>query len=202
MKTWLFRPFDRIAGGPALALGLVVIVITAVVAWQAGMVTDGVLDLHFVEHTRLSKLLAMGFANWLLLAAALLIAGHWLTATRYRLVDLLGTQALARWPMLAGAGYMSIPAVGRETERLTIKLMEAMPSEPHQVVASMEYLLDALWLTLISLPVLALIVWMVWLMYHGYALVFNLRGWRAVVSFIIALVAAEIVSKFAAYWIV
>ena len=42
---------------------------------------------------------------------------------------------------------------------------------------------------------LAVVVWVVVLMYRGYAVSCDLRGSRAILSFIAAVVAAEIVSK-------
>jgi hypothetical protein len=195
MKAWLLRPFDRVSGGVALGLGLLVLGLTAGLAWRVGLQTDGVLDLHFQTGLGLVDLLVQGLVNWLVLALLLLGFGRWLSSTPFRALDLLGTQALARWPILIGVLYLAIPAVGSTIERLTLRMLEAMPSEPDQVMASSEYLLDALWLTVISLPVLACIVWMVWLMYHGYAQACNLRGQRAVFSFIGALVLAEFLSK-------
>lgn len=195
MKTWLFKPFDRVAGGPVLAAGLLVILLTALLAWRSGLQTDGVLDLHFQAGLSLPDLLLQGLINWLTLSVCLLIAGRWLSSTRFRLVDLFGTQALARWPMLLAVIYLSIPALGGRIESLTLRMLEAMPTEPDKVMASSEYLLDAMWLTLISLPLIACLVWMIWLMFHSYALTCNLRGQRAFFSFVGALLLAEILSK-------
>jgi hypothetical protein len=195
MKTWLLRPFDRVSGGAALAPGLLVLALVAGLAWRVGLQTDGVLDLHFQSGLGLVDLLVQGLVNWLALGLLLLGFGRWLSKTPFRALDLLGVQALARWPILIGVLYLAIPAVGGTIERLTLSMLEAMPSEPDQVMASSEYLLDAMWLTLLSLPVMASLAWMIWLMYHGYALVCNLRGQRAVFSFIGALILAEILSK-------
>lgn len=195
MKIWLFKPFDRLTGGPALVAGLIVVMLTAILAWRSGLQTDGVFDLHFQADLSLSDLLLQGLINWLTLSVCLLIAGRWLSATRFRLIDLFGTQALARWPMLLAVIYLSIPALGGRIESLTLRMAEAMPTEPDQVMASSEYLLDAMWLTLISLPLLALLAWMIWLMFHSYAVTCKLRGMRAFFSFIAALLVAEILSK-------
>lgn len=199
MKTWLLKPFDRVAGGPALLTGLIVLLLTAGLAWHNGLQTDGVLDLHFQTELSLIDLLVQGLINWLVLSVCLLIAGRWLSKTKFRSLDLFGTQALARWPMLLAVIYLSIPALGGRIEALTLRLLEAMPTEPDQVMASSEYLLDALWLTLISLPLMACVIWMIWLMYHSYALACNLRGQRAFFSFAGALLLAEILSKLLIY---
>jgi len=195
MKAWLFKPFERVAGGLALAMGLIVIALTAVLAWRVGLHTDGVIDLHFGPAVGLWVLIAQGLINWLTLSLLLLGAGKWLSSGRFRMLDLFATQALARWPLLIGVAWLAIPNVGGEMESRTARLMAQMPDQPGQVIAPMEYMFDAMWLLLLSLPVLAAIVWMVWLMFHGYALVTNLRGMRVFFSFAGALVLAEIASK-------
>lgn len=195
MKIWLFRPFERIAPASALVSGLVILALTVCLAWRAGLHTDGVLDLHFGPSVPWWNLIAQGLVNWLSLATMLWLTGRWLSADRFRSLDLFATQALARWPMLLAVLWMSIPAIRGEIERLTAELMAAIPTDPSQVMAPAEYLLDAMWLLLITLPVLAAIVWMVWLMYHAYALVTNLSGQRAVFSFAGAVIVAEIISK-------
>jgi len=199
LKTWLFRPFDRIAGTRALGLGAVVIALTALLAASSGLINDGVLDLHFGPELPFWVLLAQGLINWASLSAFLLIAGLWLGRGPFRWIDLLGTQALARWPMLAATAYLSIPGLNLEIRELTDELLTRMPTDPSKVMASSAYLLDALWLTLISLPSLICIVWMVWLMYHAYSISTGMKGMRAVFSFTGALVLASIASKLLIY---
>ncbi len=191
MKVWLFRPFDRVAGGPALGLGLAVITITALLAWRAGLHTDGVLDLHYGPRVAAWVLLAQGMINWLILGMLMLLAGKWLGSGRFRLIDLFGTQALARWPMLLGAAWLSIPWVAEQLQTRAARLMETLPSQAEPFIAPA----DVSWLLVLSLPGLAAVIWMVWLMYHGFALVTNLRGPRAVLGFIAVLAVAEIASK-------
>jgi len=193
IRTWLFRPFDLIAGWHAMVLGVGLIAATATVASYAGLMTDGVLDLHFGPDLPLLTLLAQGLLNWLVLSTCLLIVGLWLSRGSFRWIDLFGTQALARWPMLAAAAYLSIPWVNAEIRQLTEDLLSKMPTDPSKVMASSAYLLDAMWLTLISLPTLILVIWMIWLMYHAFALSTDLKGPRAAFSFAGALIVAIII---------
>lgn len=200
MKTWLFRPFERIAGTPALALGMLAMLLTAWLAARNGLHTDGVLDLHSGPPASLMLLIAEGLINWLSLGLVLLGTAWWLSRGRFRILDLLATQALARWPLLPAVGYLSMPPVSEEIEQITVRLMAAMPTDARRFMPSAEFLVDAMWLFLISLPVLVMIGWMVWLMVHAYLLVADLKGPRAVLSFIAALVVAELLSKVLTYW--
>ena len=198
--AWLFRPFGRIAGGQALGWGLAVLVATAALASRNGLHTDGVLDLHLGPPAALWVLLAQGAINWLSLASLLWLAGRWLSHGRFRTIDLFGTQALARWPMLLAAAWLSVPWVRHDMEARTARLLAALPTPPNAAETAgsavpAAFALDAIWLVVLSLPGLVAVVWMVWLMYHGFALVTHMRGARAVLGFIGALIAAEILSK-------
>lgn len=191
----LFRPFDRTTGPPALAFGLVVLVVTALIAAHSGLRSDSVLDLHFGPPAAHWQLIVQGLINWLAMATALLVVGRWLSRERFPTLDLFGVQAAARWPLLLSVLYLSIPAVGGRIRSLTESLVSAMPTEPTQVMADAAYMGDAFVLTLLGLPLLAFLGWTVWLMWHGYQAVTRIRGPQAVFSFVGALVAAYLVSR-------
>ena len=188
MTTWLFRPFSRIAGPLSLGIGIAVLLATAAVGWWwRGVYTDGVIDLHIGPAAPFSVFLMLSGIAWLTLAVGLLVVGHWLTNTRYRIVDLLGTQALARWPLLPASLVIGMPPYRHALEESTAAVMltggAAIP--------------DFAIVFALSLVPLAAVVWMVWLMYHSYALVFNLKGPRSVWSFALVLLVAEVLSKLA-----
>lgn len=192
MTTWLFRPFVRIAGMPALVAGVAVVAATAVIGWSwRGVFTDGVLDLHVGPAAPLAVFFAHGFIAWLSMSACALITGHALTSTKYRLVDLLGTQALARWPLLPAVAVVGMPSWRQSLQTAIANLSGGNPPTND----------DVLTVLLLSIVPLVAVGWAVWLMFHAYALVFNLKGARAAVSFIAAVVAAEIASKVLIVWI-
>lgn len=194
MKTWLFKPFERMAGGPALVTGLLAIVVTAWAAHHAGGHTGSVVSLQIGAPLRFSTLITHGLVNWLCAAVLLWAVGHWLTSSRYRILDLFGTQALARWPLLPPMLLLLIPSYRQAMETRAQRLTEATLQAPGQVTADMALLGDALFMFAMSIPLLLAVIWVVWLAFHGYALVFNLKGARAVLAFIGALVAAVILS--------
>ena len=190
MKTWLFRPFSRIAGSLSLGIGIAVLLATATIGWwRRGVYTDGVIDLHIGAAAPFPVFLMLGAMAWLILATGLLVVGHWLTTTRYRIVDLLGTQALARWPLLPASLVIGMPSYRKALEESTAAVMLSGGSAFPDIAIVL----------VLSLVPLAAVVWMVWLMYHSYALDFNLKGPRSVWSFSLVLIGAEILSKLAIY---
>lgn len=195
--TWLVKPFDRIAGWPVLGAGLAALAATALFGWRFGVHTDGVLDLHYGPYLPLWIFGAQGVANWLCMVLFLLPFGWWLSREPFRITDHLGTQAFARWPYLPTVLIMGIPAYRATVEALTMDLMTATQAAPDAA-----FIRDALIVTVLAIPPMAFGVWMGWLMYHGYSHVFRLNWKRAVWSFLIALIAAEIVSKLMIWWMV
>jgi len=188
----LFHPFRRIAGAPALALGLAAIVIAALVGARQGLHFDGVLDVHVGPRSPWWVFVAEGFINLTSLFATLLIAGRLISKTAFRSIDLLGTQALARWPTVLIAIACLAPGFHRYSESL-VKSLASL--EPGQVPKLPAVGLDLLVFALVTVFMIACVVWMVALMWKSYSHCCNVRGGKAVGSFVAALVSAEVLSK-------
>ncbi len=186
---WLFQPFRYVAGGTALALGLAAIVVTGLVGAVSATHLDGVLDLHTGRPAPWWVFPLEGVIDWLALALLLLLLGKLVTRTAFRARDLLGTQALARAPMLLPVIAALLPGY----QRLAGQILQALPrGAPPAFVGA-----DALSFAVVLLLTVLAVVWMVVLMYQSYSLCTNTRGVRAAVSFIIAVLAAEVISKLA-----
>lgn len=191
---WLFRPFERLSGRQALIPGLVVLLLVAVLAKAAGLETDAVLSLHFVDNIGLAALVVQGMVNWLVMVACLLLAARLLEVRSLNLVDFLGGQALARWPLLLSVLYLSVPQVNERMQQLTTDLLAVMPSQPGQVMADAAYMADAFILTAFGLPVLVTLIWMTWLMLQGFSTATGLNGPQAVFPFAAGLLVAQLLS--------
>jgi hypothetical protein len=191
---WLFRPFERLSGRQTLLAGLGLILLVAAVAKAAGLETDAVLSLHFADAVGLGALIVQGLVNWLVMVACLLLAARLLDVRSLSLTALAGHQALARWPLLLAAIYMSIPPVNERMRQLTTDLVAVMPSQPGLVMADAAYMADAFILTAFGLPVLVTLVWMALLMLHGFSVATGLKGPKAVFPFAAGLLVAHLVS--------
>lgn len=188
----LFSPFQRVAGGTALGLGLGAILAAALVGAAQGLHFDGVLDVHAGYHAPWWLFVAEGLINWLCLAGLLLGAGRMISGTAFRAVDLLGTQALARWPMLVAALACLAPGFHRYSAALVKALGDLKPGA---APALPEGGADAAVFALVTLVVLACTVWMVALMWKSFSLCCNVRGGKAVAYFVAGLLVAEGLSK-------
>jgi len=167
---WIYNPFERIAGWEALMTGVVMMTLTAVAGKFSHVAFDGVLDVHGGATFDLSASFAMQAVDFVVLFLTMWLAGVIFSKTRLRAIDVAGTMALARAPMLPVAFLGFLPVV---------------PASPFDMPRIIIF-------SFISLP---FIIWMIALMYHAYSVSCNLKGTRAILSFIGALAVAEIVSK-------
>jgi hypothetical protein len=194
----LFNPFHRIAGVQSLGLGIAVITLTALVGAGQGVHFDGVLDTHVGPRGPWWFFAAEGLIDWLCVAGLLLPAGRLVSSTAFRSIDLLGTQALARWPTLLTALACLAPGFHRFSAELLKSLTTMKPGTLPELPAASS---DALVFGLVTGVMLACAVWMVALMWKSFAHCCNVRGGRAVTAFVVGLLAAEVLAKVVISWL-
>ncbi len=188
----LFNPFVFIAGAPALLLGLGVILLAAFFGSVSNTHFDGVLDTHTGRAVPWWFFLSEGVMDWVCLSLVLLIIGRILSKTPFRTIDLLGTQALARWPTLIIALLALPPAVQRFSNYLAARIL-------HTGGAGEFNTADGVFFGAFTLGTILLVCWMVALMYMSFSFSCNVRGGRSAVGFIVGIIIAEILSKLAVY---
>jgi len=188
LGQWLFNPFRFIAGFRALLLGLAIILLSAFLGWLGNTHFDGVIDIHTGLQGPLWFFLAEGLLNWVCMAIPLLFFGLIVSRRSFRMIDVLGTQALARWPYLVTSLVMLPGANRRFAEYMTSKLGLGAAA------LSINYM-DMLIFAFAMLLSILMAIWMVALMYRAYAVSCNIKGAKAVITFIIGLLSAEVLSK-------
>ena len=192
--TWLFNPFHYVAGGQALAIGAGILAVSALVAIPARVHFDGVLDFHAGLVTPWWVYVAEGPISWLCAALFLLIAGKLLSKSRVRTVDVLGTQAMARFPYLLFALWYLPPVIRDANTRVAETLLKSVSNPGANPFAGLPAA-DLVIFSITAVLAIVMLVWLVALMYRAYTVSCNLKGLRAVAGFIPALILAEILSK-------
>jgi len=192
LRTWIFNPFYYLAGGQALALGLAFIVAAGLMGSAANAHLDGVIDIHaghsgdFREITGLEAPIWLfpveGLVDWLSMGLILCGMGFLLSRTRFRLLDLFGTQALARVPAILLVAVAFVPGFQTQAMKLATGNLVIVPMEMAAFVVGM-------FVTILA------IIWMVTLMYWGFATPCNVSGGKAIGAFVVALILAEAFSK-------
>jgi len=170
-RQWIYNPFERIAGWQALIIGIVAMALTAVIGKINHLAFDGALDVHTGASFGFSAAFAMQAVDFLSLFLTMWIAGVCFSKSKLRVIDIAGTMALARAPMLLFAVICFLPVA-------PAGLFDDIPR-----------------LVIFGLISILFAIWMIALMYNAYSVSCNLKGSKAVLSFIGALLVAEILSK-------
>ena len=147
---------------------------------------DGLLDFHPGYAVPLWVPVVEGLVNWSVFALPVWFVALLITGRTVRLVDVAGTQALARFPFLLSALVCVPPGVRRAHE------------ETAAAVAQGRLPLAQGWDLLVASVVIgACLLWMVWLMWKAFSLCCNRRGVRAVIIFAVLVLAGEVATKYA-----
>lgn len=194
--SWLFTPFKFIAGLKALIWGLLVIIVLSVLGYLSNTHFDGALDIHYgclETHTPYIIHMVYQLVGWLSLTTVFYIAARIVTKSKIRLIDIAGTIALSQAPLILAALAGFIPSfhicIG-DFDTQNIAEMTAILKE------------NIIILCVLGIITIILSIWSIMLMYNAYSVSANLKGMVGIVSFIIALIIAEILSLIILYFII
>lgn len=188
LSQYLFNPFRTVAGSKALLLGLGFITTTSIIASVGGIHFDGVLDVHMYKSGPMGLFLTENLINWLCMVLFLFLSALIVSRSQWRFIDIAGTQALSRWPTLITALVMLPDANRRFGEYLMSKLGQSSAAATINSTDAVIFFVAAIIAVLV-------IIWMVALMYKAYTVSCNVKGAKAIITFILSLILAEIVSK-------
>jgi hypothetical protein len=184
IKTWLFNPHYFIAGWQALVLGLIVILASAYVGSLSGNQFDGLLDIHFLPPAPLATLIEEAFFDWFIFAVLIYFGGRMVSGSHIRVLDVLGTQALSRFPSLISVTVLLFTKPG----------MMRYYQNPNHFGANIPDM-ATFWGGMIV--VILMLAWMLQLMIQAFAVSCNvdLRGMKERAVFWGAVLLGEIITK-------
>ncbi|MES2681565.1 MAG: hypothetical protein V4635_16840 [Bacteroidota bacterium] len=188
MRKWLFNPFEMLAGWTSLVVGVFVIFITAVIAFYSNTRFDGVLDLHLTTATSFTGNLTEGFINWLSLSLFVYLAGLFFSRSSIKIIDVIGTQAIARFPFMFAAIFSFFFFNNNVLHYFEYTFLKI--GKPVQISTS-----DIFMFSMGTISTVLMLVWMIALMYRAYSVSCNIKGTKAVLSFVACVIFAEILSK-------
>lgn len=185
MKTWLYNPFEYIAGYKALLIGLAVMTLSTLIGTLNNTHFDGSVDVHIGLHGPLSLFFTEAFVSWFVTAVLFYLAGIMLSDSHIRFIDVIGTMAFARIPLIISvlAGFFPVMQ----------QIAQLDPSKPGESIQQLISILPVL--ILASVPLVASMIWTITLMFNAYRISCNLKGARLIASFIITLILAEAATK-------
>ena len=194
MNKILFNPFHYIAGYRALAFGLISISIYASIGYFSNMHFPGAISIKTAPDLKYSYFILLSTVNWLIISIVFYVSAKITSNTLVRIVDIFGTMALARYPLV----FASLIGFSEALERFTNFFMEKLKG--NEEVASISTADMALTLIFIFLMLL-ISIWVVTLMYYAYKVSANLKGNRLVASFIISVILSIVATNVASFCI-
>lgn len=103
-KRWssvlLYNPFIFIAGYKSFAIGISVLMLTIFLAFTTGTHYKGLLNVYFAKDSTYVFYFIEQVSHWIFLSSLLFIFGVFLSKSKIRFIGVIGTQAMARLPLL------------------------------------------------------------------------------------------------------
>jgi hypothetical protein len=181
MKKWLFSPFTYIAGAKALFTGWAIMLVTALICSYSHTHFDGVIDAHTGRITPVFLYFTEPLIDWACLVLILYIACLVFSRSATRFIDVAGTIALARWPLLfysfVGFGLNPPPGINEHADANTMLQGITGPFIFFSIIG------------------MVFIIWMIALLYNAFSVSGNIKGGKATAVFIAGLIIAEVLSK-------
>ena len=169
MKTnWLINPFERIAGWRALVIGLCFMSLIALLGKVNHLFFGRILYITLYPHTFYEAFYAQ-IITWGVLFIVMWFTGKMFSKSKVRVIDVAGTMALSRVPLLLIALFGFLPFFPKDVSDL-----------PRLIIFGLMCVIP--------------LIWMVALMYNAYSVSCNLKGLRGILSFIGALFVADLLS--------
>ena len=188
MKKYIFNPFTQIAGVKALLLGVLVILLSAVLCFFSHAHFDGALDAHFGAEGNIAQFFKEGFIDLASVIIVFYILGLIVAGTRFRFVDMAGTMAFARIPLILTPLFALIFSPEKVIHYILYTFL-------HKGEPSTISVLDIIGFVIATLITILMVIWMIALMWNAFRICMNSKKPKIVVTFIIGLLLAEVLSK-------
>lgn len=187
----LINPFVRIAGEKALFVGLIVFAITIIVAHSGNIIFDGIINSHISNNESLLWSFFVATVALIIFVIVLYLTGCLLTKSSIRFIDVARTVTLARAPFILVSLIVLVPGM----YDCNMQVRENLLTRTVLEISVYQWFIFCLFL-LVSLIAS---IWFVVLSYRAFSVSCNVRGAKAVISFIGAFLFSETVAVIVIY---
>jgi hypothetical protein len=193
-STFLLNPFQKIAGFKALFLGIITILLTSALALKAKIYFLG--PLSTINASALGKqsinhpfafILYQNIVCWLTLAILLMITAKILQKNKIRIIDFLGTVALARFPTLIATLYLMLTRIYYPSI-LDVDFSKGYPLH----FSIIQYIF--------SIPAIILVIWQAVIYFYAFKESSGLTGKKLSFGFLVTIVLAEFIAQPITTW--
>ncbi|MDC2179831.1 hypothetical protein ACMSEF_06330 [Bacteroides thetaiotaomicron] len=186
----IVNPFIRIAGGQALIWGFLGLIVSTLLCWISGYHYHGLLHFGPAPNPAWWCYLAEHLIVWLIPALLFYLGGLFLSHSRIRVIDVLGTVLFAQLPLL-GMNLISLLPAMRMMSQMNMNMSpEEMLAQPYFVLAMI--------LTLLGLPFLILtLIWM----FNALKVSCNLKQWKLWTVALIGIIGGDVLCRLLIEWL-
>ena len=186
----IVNPFIRIAGGQALIWGFLGLIVSTLLCWISGYHYHGLLHFGPAPNPAWWCYLAEHLIAWLIPALLFYLGGLFLSHSRIRVIDVLGTVLFAQLPLL-GMNLISLLPAMRMMSQMNMNMSpEEMLAQPYFVLAMI--------LTLLGLPFLILtLIWM----FNALKVSCNLKQWKLWTVALIGIIGGDVLCRLLIAWL-
>ncbi len=170
MTNYLINPYYRIAGFKSLTIGFIGLLFLSFASFNSGTHFYGLSNIDFAKDSKFVFYALEHLISWSVFAILTYLLSIFLSKSRMRIIDFLGTSLLARIPLII------------------TPILRFIPSLQSFVFHSFEmYLIIGVYLLSV--------IWTIVLLFNGYKISSNLKNNKLIVSFSVGLVVSEIVIR-------
>ena len=186
----IVNPFIRIAGGQALIWGFLGLIVSTLLCWISVYHYHGLLHFGPAPNPAWWCYLAEHLIVWLIPALLFYLGGLFLSHSRIRVIDVLGTVLFAQLPLL-GMNLISLLPAMRMMSQMNMNMSpEEMLAQPYFVLAMI--------LTLLGLPFLILtLIWM----FNALKVSCNLKQWKLWTVALIGIIGGDVLCRLLIEWL-
>ena len=186
----IVNPFIRIAGGQALIWGFLGLIVSTLLCWISGYHYHGLLHFGPAPNPAWWCYLAEHLIVWLIPALLFYLGGLFLSHSRIRVIDVLGTVLFAQLPLL-GMNLISLLPAMRMMSQMNMNMSpEEMLAQPYFVLAMI--------LTLLGLPFLILtLIWM----FNALKVSCKLKQWKLWTVALIGIIGGDVLCRLLIEWL-
>ncbi|MCW3806479.1 hypothetical protein [Plebeiibacterium marinum] len=188
----LINPFYYIAGLKSLALGLAIIILSSTIGYFSHTHFPSIISIKTSPDMPLWYFIIQNLINWLTISTFMYIAAILFSKSKVRIIDIYGTQALARYPYFPAAfiGFSeALELFGKYILWTTLKMGEPVEISNIEIMVAVTLIVFSLLLT----------IWLIALMFNAFKISANIKGSKLSIIFIIVLVISVIITEYLNY---
>jgi len=189
MITYLFNPFRYIAGVKSLVAGILVLLLTAITGYFSHTHFPDLISIKLSPAFPLWYFVAQVFTNWLIISIVLYVLALIFSSSSVRIIDIFGTQALARVPYFMAAFTGFFGAMHKFGQYILYTRFHQ--GEPVNLTST-----DVVLAVSLMIVSLLLSIWTIILMYNAFRISANVKGGKAVALFITAFIISIVATLF------